>query len=100
MAPRKKPVEDHAKKEATITLPFIGEVSWKVAIILFLFFSTDPGERLLKNLGASTQIADIETIKSDVQEIKRQVAKITVEVGEIKSLADVKKKALDSVASK
>lgn len=103
MAPKKKPTDEAEEKkteEGKITLPIIGTVSFRTAALILLFFSTDMGQRMLERWGAiaNSQSSDLQTIKQDIQVIKKQVAALTTDVHEIKSLADIKKKALDSVA--
>ena len=100
MTTPKKPKND-TSKDGMITLPVVGTVSFRTAAIILLFFSTDMGQRMLDNWGVmKAQSAELSEIRRDVAEIKKQVASLTTDVGEIKSLAGIKKKALESVANK
>lgn len=98
MAPRKKP--EPSLLERKITLPVIGTVTVQTAAFILLLFATDPGQRLLDRIGVVTQVTDMTQIKKDIHEIKQQVALLATDVQQIKSLAEVRKQALESVAAK
>lgn len=98
MPPKKKPDPEPSLLERKITLPLIGNVTIQTAIFILVFFSTDMGQRILDRVGVVTQVTDMTAIKKDINEIKQQVALLATDVQQIKSLADVRKKALESVA--
>lgn len=102
MAPKKKPSTepDVPFLQRKVNIPKIGEVSLQTILVVCVIFSTPFGQGLLDRIGVMTQLQDLATIKRDVAEIKNQVVSLKVEVAEIKSLADVKKQALESVAAK
>lgn len=105
MAPKKKPAErTHADDvpfmQRKITMPVVGNISVQGAIIILLFASTPMGQRMLEGVGIMTQVSDVTSMKKDIADIKAKVNLLAVEVSEIKSLADIKKQALEGVAKK
>jgi hypothetical protein len=101
--PRKKQADkghgdDVPFMQRKINFPVIGNITVQGAVIMLLFASTPMGQRMLESVGIMTQVSDVTSMKKDIADIKSKVNLLAVEISEIKSLAEIKKNALDSVA--